>query len=102
MLRELAHENVPWANVDVGQVDERIAPSNHPDRNLTSLLASLRDAPLSSERIHPMPVESLDLAAAAERYSKLLRSLAGSAPVLDLVHLGLGEDGHTASLLPGD
>jgi 6-phosphogluconolactonase len=85
------------------QVDERVAPAGHPDRNLTRLRESLlAHAPLRPERIHAMPVESSDLEAAAAQYGRTLREIAGSPPVLDLVHLGLGPDGHTASLVPGD
>jgi 6-phosphogluconolactonase len=103
MLRALASEEVPWESVQVVQVDERVAPPGHPDRNLTQLRASLLErAPLAPERIHAMPVESDDLEAAARQYALTLREIAGSPPVLDLVHLGLGPDGHTASLVPGD
>jgi len=103
MLRALAGEEIPWEDVHVVQVDERVAPAGHPDRNLTRLRENLLGhTPLRPERIHAMPVESSDLEASAAQYAKTLREIAGSSPVLDLVHLGLGPDGHTASLVPGD
>jgi 6-phosphogluconolactonase len=103
MLRALAREDVPWEGVNVMQVDERVAPEGDPDRNLTHLRESLLEhAPLRPEQIHAMPVESTDLGAAATRYALALQEIAGSPPVLDLAHLGLGPDGHTASLVPGD
>jgi 6-phosphogluconolactonase len=103
MLRALAGEDLPWESVHVVQVDERVAPVGHPDRNLTHLRESLLEhAPLPPGQLIAMPVESPDLAEAATRYAHTLRELAGSPPVLDLVHLGLGPDGHTASLVPED
>jgi 6-phosphogluconolactonase len=103
MLRALASEDVPWAAVHIFQVDERVAPAGDPDRNLTHLRESfLEHVPLRADQIHAMPVESADLDAAARSYALSLRDVAGSPAVLDLVHLGLGPDGHTASLVPGD
>jgi len=103
MLRALAGEEIPWEDVHVVQVDERVAPAGHPDRNLTRLREDLLGTtPLRPERVHAMPVESSDLEASAAQYDQTLREIAGSPPVLDLVHLGLGPDGHTASLVPGD
>jgi 6-phosphogluconolactonase len=103
MLRALASDELPWQQVHVVQVDERVAPAADPDRNLAHLRASLLDhAPLPPDHIHAMPVEAADLDRAAEQYALTLRDVAGSPPVLDLVHLGLGPDGHTASLVPGD
>lgn len=103
MLRALADEAVPWDCVHVVQVDERVAPLGDQDRNLTHLRESLLNcAPLRSEQIYAMPVELPDLDAAARSYAQTLREIAGSPPVLDLAHLGLGPDGHTASLVPGD
>ncbi len=103
MLRALADEDVPWDRVTVVQVDERVAPAGDPDRNLAHLRASLLDhSPIPPEHIHAMPVESPDLKAAAKQYAATLSEIAGSPPTLDLVHLGIGPDGHTASLIPGD
>jgi 6-phosphogluconolactonase len=93
MFAALANEDMPWADVELFQVDERVAPAGDPDRNLTHLRESIGDAPA---RVHPMPVNDADLEAAAEAYATVLPQQ------FDLVHLGLGPDGHTASLVPGD
>lgn len=102
-LRALAREDVSWKGVHVVQVDERIAPAGDPDRNFTHLRASLLEhPPLPETQIYAMPVEESDIEAAARRYARALEQIAGTPPVLDLAHLGLGPDGHTASLVPND
>ena len=102
-FRVLAGEDVPWDRVHLFQVDERVAPSGDPERNDSHLKKALIDRiAIPSSNVHPMPVEEEDLDEGACRYEAILRQIAGTPPVLDLVQLGLGEDGHTASLFSGD
>lgn len=92
MFAALAVADVPWPSVRLWQVDERVAPDDDPARN-EHLLAAL---PLGPRQAHRMAVTSRDLRAAARRYG------AGLPDRFDIVHLGMGDDGHTASWPPGD
>lgn len=103
LLEALARQPLDWRRVQVLQVDERVAALDSGQRNFPQLQAYLlHHVPLPIENIHAMPVEDADLALAARSYAGLVQRLAGMPPRIDVVHLGLGDDGHTASLVPGD
>lgn len=101
MFEALARRPVDWSRVELFQVDERLVPAGHPDHNFTALDEHLiSKVPVPAGRVHPMETEASDPAGAAARYE---RTIARRAPHgLGLVHLGLGDDGHTASWPPGD
>src|SRR5439155_25315342 len=94
MFDALAERKLPWEAVHVFQVDERVGPDGHPDRNYTDLAVHLLDrVPIPPGNVHPMPVTADDLEEAARAYAADLAEVTGDG-VLDLVHLGLGGDGH--------
>lgn len=103
LFEALAREKVAWERVHLFQVDERAAPADSPERNFLAIRTLLVERiAIPADHVHPMPVEREDLDDAAAEYAATLERALGAGRVLDLVHLGLGEDGHTASLLPGD
>lgn len=103
MFEELAKADLPWPAIHVFQVDERLTREGHPDRNVTLLREHLlAHVHLPVGNFHPMPVGTPSLLEAAERYQRVLEAVCGRPATLDVVHLGLGVDGHTASLVPGE
>ena len=102
MIKELAKEELPWEKVFLFQVDERVAPDGHADRNLTQLFNSIQGTPLVTRlNIFPMHVIAEDLEEACDQYAENIKLITETGK-LDLIHLGIGTDGHTASLIPGD
>ena len=98
-----ARAPLPWASIVVAQVDERCVPAQDARRNLAPLQRLLVDqGELPRVNLLAMPVERGDLERAADEYAAQMRERLGPAGEFDIVQLGLGDDGHTASLVPGD
>lgn len=97
-FHHLSRADLAWPKVDVFQVDERVAPDGHPDRNVALIEQELSNG----SHLHRMPVVENGLEGAARSYERELVEVCGSPPRIDLVHLGIGEDGHIASLVPAD
>jgi 6-phosphogluconolactonase len=97
---------IPWENTHIFQVDERCVPPNHPESNYGMIReALLSQVPGAATHFHRMKAEQEDLDAASAEYAqelkKTLPPAKGKAPRFDLIMLGMGPDGHTASLFPG-
>jgi 6-phosphogluconolactonase len=102
----LAKESLDWAKVEVFWVDERaVSPTDERSNYRWAKAALLDSAPVLPARVHRMPADSADLDGAARAYEALIRAKVaqvGPLPGFDVVVLGIGDDGHTASMFPGE
>jgi 6-phosphogluconolactonase len=103
IYRQLTEYALPLDRIDWFWVDERDVPADHPRSNFRAAFDDLQLGRVDAARVHRMPAEATDLQAAASQYERLLRQTFGvaSAVAFDAVTLGIGDDGHTASLFPG-
>jgi len=105
LYEAIAQQDLPWDQIHVFWGDERYVPHTHPDSNAgMARRAWLDQVPMPPQNIHPMPTDAGDPTADADRYEQDLQTFfgiaPGTAPTLDLILLGMGDDGHTASLFP--
>lgn len=105
LYEALAQEDLPWDKIQVFWGDERYVPPTHPDSNEgMTRTAWLNHVPIPATNVHPMPTDAADPAVAAQQYEQTLQQVfqvaPGKFPSLDVVLLGMGDDGHTASLFP--
>jgi 6-phosphogluconolactonase len=101
----LAHADLPWQQIQIYWGDERYVPATHPDSNYGMTKRVWLDlVPIPAENIHPLPTNFADPLLAAAEYDRQLHqnfgTMAGQIPIFDLILLGMGDDGHTASLFP--
>jgi 6-phosphogluconolactonase len=102
MYLSLVAMPVAWPLIDVFQVDERVVGEADERSNMRALHAAFGRTDIPPQQLHHMPVDAVPLDSGAAQYARELDTAAGTPPTLDVVHLGLGADGHTASLVPGD
>lgn len=105
LYKALAQQDLPWNKIQVLWGDERYVPPNHPDSNAGMARAAwLNHVPIPAENIYPMPTNEADPVVAAQKYEQALQGLfqtqPGVFPPIDVILLGMGDDGHTASLFP--